>query len=300
MRKEIDIQYEDKKDLLIKEKELEKELEKITEENNTLNKSLEEKENKIKELKINIDKITNALKKEEEIPDLNLNGIFNEEEEEKLKKENQKNEIDLEIKKALEDNIKKDNEINELTQKFEDLIHKKDEQINEIQIQLGENSVNENEIIEGFKFNFDNNLDLGNYKNINYDVLNIENENFDNSESEDIENENISNENSLNINTENLNYLNNYLDKNIINKEKYNTSALGKILKIKAFNDKIIVLTSFNFLLLKGINFDMEYYKDYKIIYSLKEKIKEISLGINSCLLLTDTHHILCFGHNDM
>ena len=87
--------------------------------------------------------------------------------------------------------------------------------------------------------------------------------------------------------------------RNTINKEKYNTSAFGKILKIKAFNDKIIILTSLNYLLLKGINFDMEYYKDYKIIYTLKEKIKEISLGINSCLLLTETNHILCFGHNE-
>lgn len=87
--------------------------------------------------------------------------------------------------------------------------------------------------------------------------------------------------------------------KRTITKEKYDSLSFGNILKIKAFNNKIIIFTSFNFLLLKGVNFDMEYYKDYRIIYTIKEKIKEVSLGINSCLLLTDTHHILCFGHNE-
>ena len=51
--------------------------------------------------------------------------------------------MDLEIKKALEDNIKKDNEINELTKKFEDLIQKKDDEIAKLQIQIGENPLNE-------------------------------------------------------------------------------------------------------------------------------------------------------------
>ena len=85
-----------------------------------------------------------------------------------------------------------------------------------MQVQLGEISLNENEIFEGFKFNFDSNLKFGKNKNINYDILNIENEKIENSESYDIENESISNEN-FNLNTENLNYLNNYLDKNLIN-----------------------------------------------------------------------------------
>ncbi len=87
--------------------------------------------------------------------------------------------------------------------------------------------------------------------------------------------------------------------KKTINKENFNFIKFGNIIKIKAFNDKIILLTSKNYLMLKGINFDMELYKDYKIIHQLKENIKEISLGINSCLLLTNTNQILCFGHNE-
>ena len=70
MKQQIDNKYENKKDLLLKEKEFSQKLQNNIEKNEELKRILEDKENQIKELKIKNEKISNALKKEEEIDDL--------------------------------------------------------------------------------------------------------------------------------------------------------------------------------------------------------------------------------------
>ena len=184
MKQQIDNKYENKKDLLLKEKEFTQKLQNNIEKNEELKRLLEDKEDQIKELKIKNEKISNALKKGEEINDLELNDLIEEDEEEIIKKENKEKEMDLEIKKALEDNIKKDNEINELTKQFEDLIQKKDDEINKLQIQLGENPLNYNETVEGLEsIDLNNNLDLGQHEEIDTDILNnIDTDRYDNKE----------------------------------------------------------------------------------------------------------------------
>ena len=217
MKKQIDNKYEDKKDLLLKEKEFGNHLQKILEENEQLKKILEEKENQIKDLKENIEKVTNALKKGEDISNLNINNLLEEDEEEILKRENNDKEMDLEIKKALEDNIKKDNEINELTKKFEDLIQKKDDEIAKLQIQLGENPLNNNEV-EGLEsIDLNNNLDLENHEEIDTDILNTENERDYNQN--DYFNHEVKIKNNNNLETDDLDgeNLNNYYLENNIN-----------------------------------------------------------------------------------
>ena len=201
----------------MKEKEFGNHLQKILEENEQLKKILEEKENQIKDLKVNIEKVTNALKKGEDISNLNINNLLEEDEEEILKRENNDKEMDLEIKKALEDNIKKDNEINELTKKFEDLIQKKDEEISKLQIQLGENPLNNNEV-EGLEsIDLNNNLDLENHEEIDTDILNTENERDYNQN--DYFNHDLKIKNNNNLETDDLNgeNLNNYYLENNIN-----------------------------------------------------------------------------------
>ena len=128
--------------------------------------------------------------------------------------------MDLEIKKALEDNIKKDNEINELTKQFEDLIQKKDDEINKLQIQIGENPLNNQETVEGLEsIDLNNNLDLGQHEEIDTDILNnIDTDRYDNKyQNNYYKNESgIKNENNdiENIEGSDNEYLNNYLVNN--------------------------------------------------------------------------------------
>ena len=212
MKQKIDNKYENKKDLLLKEKELSQKLQNSIEKNEELKRTLEDKEDQIKDLKIKNEKISNALKKGEEIDDLELNDLIEEDEEEIIQKENKEKEMDAEIKKALEDNIKKDNEINELTKQFEDLIQKKDDEINKLQIQLGENPLNYNETVEGLEsIDLNNNLDLGQHEEIDTDILNnIDIDRYDKNELK-IKNKNVTVDNIEGLDNESLN---NYLVNN--------------------------------------------------------------------------------------
>ncbi len=212
MKQKIDNKYENKKDLLLKEKELSQKLQNSIEKNEELKRTLEDKEDQIKDLKIKNEKISNALKKGEEIDDLELNDLIEEDEEEIIQKENKEKEMDSEIKKALEDNIKKDNEINELTKQYEDLNQKKDDEINKLQIQLGENPLNYNETVEGLEsIDLNNNLDLGQHEEIDTDILNnIDIDRYDKNELK-IKNKNVTVDNIEGLDNESLN---NYLVNN--------------------------------------------------------------------------------------
>ena len=220
MKQQIDNKYENKKDLLLKEKEFSQNLQNVIEKNEELKRILEDKENQIKELKIKNEKVSNTLKKGEEIDDSEINDLIEDDEEEIIKKENKEKEMDLEIKKALEDNIKKDNEINELTKQFEDLIQKKDDEINKLQIQIGENPLNNQETVEGLEsIDLNNNLDLGQHEEIDTDILNnIDTDRYDNKyQNNYYKNESgIKNENKdiENIERSDNEYLNNYLVNN--------------------------------------------------------------------------------------
>ena len=220
MKQQIDNKYENKKDLLLKEKEFSQNLQNVIEKNEELKRILEDKENQIKELKIKNEKVSNTLKKGEEIDDSEINDLIEDDEEEIIKKENKEKEMDLEIKKALEDNIKKDNEINELTKQFEDLIQKKDDEINKLQIQIGENPLNNQETVEGLEsIDLNNNLDLGQHEEIDTDILNnIDTDRYDNKyQNNYYKNESgIKNENNdiENIEGSDNEYLNNYLVNN--------------------------------------------------------------------------------------
>ena len=220
MKQQIDNKYENKKDLLLKEKEFSQNLQNVIEKNEELKRILEDKENQIKELKIKNEKVSNTLKKGEEIDDSEINDLIEDDEEEIIKKENKEKEMDLEIKKALEDNIKKDNEINELTKQFEDLIQKKDDEINKLQIQIGENPLNNQETVEGLEsIDLNNNLDLGQHEEIDTDILNnIDTDRYDNKyQNNYYKNESgIKNENKdiENIEGSDNEYLNNYLVNN--------------------------------------------------------------------------------------
>ena len=182
MKMQIDNKFDDKKDLLIKEKELGNELQKLIEENNELKEIIIEKESKIKELKENTEKIEESLKKgETNISNLNINidEILKEEENDILNTETNENELDIEIKNALEENIKKNNEIDEITKQYEELIQNKDNQISKMQIQLGENPISSPQMVEGLEdIDLHNNLD---FNNNNYDLNNnnINNNNYD-------------------------------------------------------------------------------------------------------------------------
>ena len=220
MKQQIDNKYENKKDLLLKEKEFSQNLQNVIEKNEELKRILEDKENQIKELKIKNEKVSNTLKKGEEIDDSEINDLIEDDEVEIIKKENKEKEMDLEIKKALEDNIKKDNEINELTKQFEDLIQKKDDEINKLQIQIGENPLNNQETVEGLEsIDLNNNLDLGQHEEIDTDILNnIDTDRYDNKyQNNYYKNESgIKNENNdiENIEGSDNEYLNNYLVNN--------------------------------------------------------------------------------------
>ena len=184
--------FDNKSDLLIKEKEIENQLENYINENNNLKKEIEEKENKITDLKNKIEIIEESLKKgETDLSKLNLNldEILKEKEEKISNDENNKNEISFQIKKALEENIKIDNEKYELTNKYENLIQNKDDEISKLQIQLGEEPINSYKSIEELEdINFSN-LDFDSNKlnnDIDIDILNnIENNENENKNNDD-------------------------------------------------------------------------------------------------------------------
>ena len=184
--------FDNKSDLLIKEKEIENQLENYINENNNLKKEIEEKENKITDLKNKIEIIEESLKKgETDLSKLNLNldEILKEKEEKISNDENNKNEISFQIKKALEENIKIDNEKYELTNKYENLIQNKDDEISKLQIQLGEVPINSYKSIEELEdINFSN-LDFDSNKlnnDIDIDILNnIENNENENKNNDD-------------------------------------------------------------------------------------------------------------------
>ncbi len=118
------------------------------------------------------------------------------------------------MKNALEENIKIDNEINELTNKYENLLQNKDDEISKLQVQLGEVPINSYQTIQGLEdINFSN-LDFDSNRLINdidIDILN----NIENDENQKkINNDNIITNNDLNQDLEK----NQQNENNIVNK----------------------------------------------------------------------------------
>ena len=217
MKNQINNNFDNKSDLLLKEKENENQLENYINENNILKKEIEEKENIINDLKKKIEIIEESLKKgETDLSKLNINldEILKEKEEKLSNDENNQNEISLQMKNALEENIKIDNEINELTNKYENLLQNKDDEISKLQVQLGEVPINSYHSIQGLEdINFSN-LDFESNRLINdidIDILN----NIENDENQKkINNDNIITNNDLNQDLEK----NQQNENNIVNK----------------------------------------------------------------------------------
>ena len=68
------------------------------------------------------------------------------------------------------------------------------------------------------------------------------------------------------------------------------------------FGDRILVLTHFNYLYVRGILYDMGNAGDY-VLYKKFDKniavITSLNAGINNCLLLGSNNIIYAIGHND-
>jgi alpha-tubulin suppressor-like RCC1 family protein len=84
--------------------------------------------------------------------------------------------------------------------------------------------------------------------------------------------------------------------------EKFNSLHNGGIKDVAVFGDRILVLTHFNYLYVRGILYDMGNAGDY-VLYKKFDKniavITSLNAGINNCLLLGSNNIIYAIGHND-
>ena len=84
--------------------------------------------------------------------------------------------------------------------------------------------------------------------------------------------------------------------------EKFNSLHNGGIKDVAVFGDRILVLTHFNYLYVRGILYDMGNAGDY-VLYKKFDKniatINSLNAGINNCLLLGSNNIIYAIGHND-
>lgn len=88
-------------------------------------------------------------------------------------------------------------------------------------------------------------------------------------------------------------------DKKTIFQEFFNTLINGSIVSVKAYGDRSLILTNKNNLYIKGTLYDMNMADDYVLYGHFKEDIKELHVGINNCLLLTNDNVILGVGHSE-
>ena len=78
-------------------------------------------------------------------------------------------------------------------------------------------------------------------------------------------------------------------DKKTIFQEFFNTLINGSIVSVKAYGDRSLI----------GTLYDMNMADDYVLYGHFKEDIKELHVGINNCLLLTNDNVILGVGHSE-
>ena len=84
--------------------------------------------------------------------------------------------------------------------------------------------------------------------------------------------------------------------------EKFNSLHNGGIKDVAVFGDRILVLTHFNYLYVRGILYDMGNSGDYVLYKKFDRDITDIislHAGINNCLLLGSNNIIYAIGHND-
>ena len=99
-----------------------------------------------------------------------------------------------------------------------------------------------------------------------------------------------------------LNGLENEAKKRCIYIEKFNSSHNGGIKDVAVFGDRILVLTHFIYLYVRGILYDMGNAGDYVLYKKFDKKIaviEKLNAGINNCLLLGSNNIIYAIGHND-
>ena len=87
--------------------------------------------------------------------------------------------------------------------------------------------------------------------------------------------------------------------KKCVHREKFNSLHNGGIKEVAVFGNRILILTHYNYLYIRGILYDMGNAGDYVLYKKFNTDIISLHVGINNCLLLDKHDIIYAIGHND-